>query len=426
VTETKDGLGFTALHAACAGGFLSTVDALLKHNFSVDSNDNNAGLSPLFFAVNGGFCLLVERLLPLVANESSLYDARGRSLLLFLPSDENAALAISTMMLSTFPFIDGDAESDLVSQHIEHTRFRVQSAALHISNIDPTSLSNLLNDLPCLIYCRMNGEGCTLLHMACEQLEAFMCVEVLCRMGAPVEAVMSNGVSPLHVAAVSKNLTAMSTLLSYGGSPDLPDHNDLTPLQIAVASSFSAGIELLVKEWHAYSMNADTTCSTADRIDDCFKNFPQTATCAGVLGEHISDKRACKVTDTIIDKIDVSNQSNLSINNGLFLSQNLTLICRICSTPAYHSDISGWLTCSTKTCCDSYTVCASCINILKENDLSPETSIPKSISKPAACDGNVSFKRGKSSIYATKNERAFDKKVRSRNTMESTSSNSIF
>jgi F-box protein 11 len=251
LVDEHDAAGFTALHAACAGGWLCVVDLLLKANYTVDASDNQVGLSPLFFAVNGGFPIIVERLLPLVSNASTLYDAQERSLLCYLPVDEDDAIAISTMILSVFPFISGVVTNPNVAEHIELVRTRVLSAASAISNKDHVFLSDLLLDLPLLVHCRMNSEGLTLLHMACEQSEAMPCVELLCNHGAATEAVMSNGSSPLHVAASSKSLAAMSLLLSHGASADLPDENGLTPLHIAAIESHSDGIELLVKAWHA-------------------------------------------------------------------------------------------------------------------------------------------------------------------------------
>ena len=253
LVDEQDAAGFTALHAACAGGWLCVVDLLLKSNYTVDASDNQGGLSPLFFAVNGGFPVLVERLLPQVLDASTLYDAQGRSLLSFLPADEDEAIAISTMIMSIFPFITGSVANPNVAEHIERTRTRVLSVASCIANKDHVFLSDLLTELPLMVHCRMNSEGLTLLHMACEQSETMPCVELLCSNGAAVEAVMSNGSSPLHVAASSKSLAAMSLLLSYGASPDLPDQNGLTPLHIAAIESHSDGIELLVKAWHADS-----------------------------------------------------------------------------------------------------------------------------------------------------------------------------
>jgi F-box protein 11 len=258
LVEEHDAAGFTALHAACAGGWLCVVDLLLKANYTVDASDNEVGLSPLFFAVSGGFPVIVERLLPLVTDASTLYDAQERCLLSFLPADEDDAIAISTMILSVFPFISGPVANPNVAEHIEYTRARVLSAATAIANKDHVFLSELLVDFPLLVHCRMNSEGLTLLHLACEQLEAMPCVELLCNHGAAVEAVMSNGSSPLHVAASSKSLAAMSLLLSHGSSSDLPEQNGLTPLHIAAIESHSDGIELLVKAWHA-----DTCCNSS-------------------------------------------------------------------------------------------------------------------------------------------------------------------
>jgi F-box protein 11 len=251
LVDEQDAAGFTALHAACAGGWLCVVDLLLKSNYSVDASDNQVGLSPLFFAVNGGFPVIVERLLPLVSDASTLYDAQERSLLSFLPADEDEAIAISTMIMSVFPFISGPISNPNVAEHIEHVRARVLSAASAIANKDHGFLSDLLIEFPLLVHCRMNFEGLTLLHMACEQSEAMPCVELLCNFGAAVEAVMSNGSSPLHVAAASKSLAAMSILLSHGASSDLADENGLSPLHISAIESHSDGIELLVKAWHA-------------------------------------------------------------------------------------------------------------------------------------------------------------------------------
>ncbi len=364
----KDAAGFTALHAACAGGCLQVVNLLLEANYTVDMTDNDAGLSPLIFAVNGGFPTLVERLLPLVSDASSLYDAQERSLLSFLPADESEAIEISSAILSVFPFIEeGTIENSNVTAHIARMRANVQSTVLFMTNADSASLADSLTRLPLLIYCRMSFEGQTLLHTACEQLEATMCVELLCSIGAPVEAVMSNGLSPLHVAALYKNLAAMSILLSFGASPDLPDQNGWTPLHIVALESYSDGVDLLLRDWHAESMNADF---------------------------HV--KNGCSSRLTRIDSGTVIIGSELK--------------CHICLTSS-QSD-SGWFTCSVENCCDCYAVCLSCMDILQasERPNSPVFTKPLENSRNSRVSPNLAM----SSTESSKFGHSFDKKVRVR------------
>lgn len=387
----KDTAGFTALHAACAGGFLRVVDVLLKANYIVDESDNDAGLSPLFFAVNGGFPILVERLLPLVLDASSLYDAQHRSLLYFLPFDEDTAIAISTIILSIFPFIDGLVDNPNVSTLIDCTRTSVQSAASCILNTDLASLSNSLNHSPLLMHCRMNFEGHTLLHMACERLEASMCVELLCSTGAPVEAVMSNGLSPLHVAALYNNIAAMRILLSYGASPDLPDQNGLTPLHIVAINSYSDGIELLMKDWHAESMNED---------------FHVENSCPSQLvGADLSQQPSAFMCDHDA----VCNTESDSVATKFF-SENIILKCHMCFASASRPDTLGWFACSAEKCCDLYAVCVSCMDILKEK----ERPIPPMFSKVLQLseNGKVSPNPVMPSAESTKFGLSFNKKVR--------------
>lgn len=389
-TFEKDAAGFTALHAACAGGFLQVVDLLLKANYVVDESDNDAGLSPLFFAVNAGFPILVERLLPLVLDASSLYDVQHRSLLYFLPFDEDAAIAISTIILSIFPFIDGLVDNPKLSTSIDCTRTSVQSAASCILNTDPPSLSNSLNHLPLLMHCRMNFEGHTLLHMACERLEASMCVECLCSIGAPVEAVMSNGLSPLHVAALYNNIAAMRILLSYGASPDLPDQNGLTPLHIVAINSYSDGIELLMKDWHAESMNED---------------FQVENSCSQLREADVSQQPSAFVRDH--DAVCNTESDNVATN---FFSENITFKCHMCFTSASQPDSLGWFACSAENCCDLYAVCVSCMDILKEK----ERPIPQMFSKVLQLseNGKVSQNPVMPSAESTKFGLSFNKKVR--------------
>jgi ankyrin repeat protein len=347
LSDDQDAAGFTALHAACASGSLEIVNLLLNANCIVDTSDNQGHFSPLFFSVNGGFPVLVERLLPLVLDASTLYDSQDRSLLSFLPSDESAAIAISSIILSLFPFIDGFVENPRVAAHIEHVRSTAQSSASSICNSDTLSLTNLLAELPLLIHCRMNDEGHTLLHLACERLEASVCVELLCSVGAPVEAVMSNGLSALHVAALYKNLAAMTVLLSYGASADLPDQNGFTPLHIVAIESYSDGIDLLLTEWHAESM------STPFRIDSRYESLSRPSSADASTFNGCTDN-----TDRIADEI----------------------YCHICLLSASHSDTFDWFTCSVQNCCNGYSICVTCIDALieKERSTSPYAEIRSS------------------------------------------------
>jgi ankyrin repeat protein len=370
--DSKDAAGFTALHAACAGGFLQVVNLLLEANYKLDVTDNDAGLSPLIFAVNGGFPTLVERLLPMVLDASSLYDAQEHSLLSFLPADENEAIVISSAILSVFPFIEeGTIENANVTAHIARIRANVQSTVLFITNADCASLTDLLARLPLLIYCRMSFEGQTLLHMACERLESTMCVELLCNIGAPVEAVMSNGLSPLHVAALYKNLAAMNILLSFGASPDLPDQNGWTPLHIVAIESYSDGVKLLVQDWHAESMNADF------HIESC-----------------------CSSRPTKIDR-------TVTIES----SENAKLKCHVCLASASQSE-SGWFTCSVENCCDCYAVCLSCMDILQANERPNSPVFTKFLENSR--HGRASPNLAMSSTESSKFGPLFDKKVRVR------------
>jgi ankyrin repeat protein len=387
----RDSAGFTALHAACAGGVLRVVDVLLKFNFVVDASDNDAGLSPLFFAVNGGFPLLVERLMPLVLDASTLYNLQGRSLLAVLPADESASVAISTIIMSIFPFIDDPVENPNVAAHVEQMRTNVQSAASYIVNTDPVSLSDLLTQMPLLIYCRMNSEGHTLLHMACERLEAVMCVELLCRIGAPVEAVMSNGLSALHIAALYKNLAAMKILLSCGASPDLADLNGLTPLHIAVIGTHSEGIILLVKDWHAESNVADFQIDRRyDASSEAAKHFTPKCAVASVL----------KVPDAGFGQ-DVAAVACCSEQN--------TLLCHACSVSTSRSASYGWFECSVENCSNCYALCASCMNILTAKDPPPASPLLKFLGKSK--NGINSQTPTMPIVDSSKSGLSFDKKV---------------
>lgn len=383
--EERDKSGFTALHAACSGGSLAAVDVLLKANFIVDASDNKAGLSPLFFAVNGAFPIIVERLMPLVLDASTLYDAQGRSLLLLLPDDETAAITISTTILSIFPFVDDTVENQNVASHIEHVRSDVQSAASHIVNTDPVSFSHVLNQLPLLIHCRMNSEGHTLLHMACERLEATICVDLLCSVGAPVEAVMSNGLSALHVAALYKNLAAMKILLSYGASADLPDINGLTPLHIAVLESHAEGIDLFVNDWHAEST-----------VPDFKFNSQDDASCS--TGEVTALGPAVAIPDDCSGHVDEATDTCFK------------LICHVCLTSTSHSDSIGWFECSFANCCDFYALCKSCMHILKAQESPPASPFLKLLGKPEL--ENSSQSPTMPIVDSSKTGLSFDKKVR--------------
>jgi ankyrin repeat protein len=389
-SDDRDTTGFTALHAACAGGLLSIVDLLLKAKFVVDASDNKAGLSPLFFAVNGGFPIIVERLMPLVLNASTLYDAQGCSLLSFLPDDETKAIAISKTILSVFPFMDDIVENVNVAEHIERVRTAVQSAGSHIVNADSVSLSDLLTRLPLLIHCRMNFEGQTLLHMACERLEAVMCVELLCRVGTPVEAVMSNGLSALHVAALHKNLAAMNVVLSYGASVDLPDINGITPLQIAVIESHCEGIDLLVRDWHAET-------NASDFKFNCQCNASCTSGDASAISSIVVN--ACAVPEVFSDQL-----NKVMVASG---SENTTFICHVCLTATSPSASSGWFECSVEKCCNCYRLCKTCMSILKAKESSPTSTLPK-VSEL----GNISQNPTMPFVNSSKSGLLFDKKVR--------------
>lgn len=78
-------------------------------------------------------------------------------------------------------------------------------------------------------------------------------VSLLLEHGVPMEAVNSEGQTPLHVACVSINLLAMSTLLHHGASQSAQNQQGLTPLMsivkdIGILNGSTAAMELLLKK----------------------------------------------------------------------------------------------------------------------------------------------------------------------------------
>jgi len=58
-------------------------------------------------------------------------------------------------------------------------------------------------------------------------------VRKLIKLGANIEAIAENGMTPLHSAAISANLEIIKTLIDAGANLDIRDHDGNTPLHLA-------------------------------------------------------------------------------------------------------------------------------------------------------------------------------------------------
>ena len=92
---------------------------------------------------------------------------------------------------------------------------------------------------------RKSAQGIRRIHQAIKSNDATL-LEELIHNGAEIDAPLQNGDTPLHCAAESQNIEAITQLIEHGANTiNLPNHNGTTPLHAAAVTGHIGTIELI-------------------------------------------------------------------------------------------------------------------------------------------------------------------------------------
>jgi ankyrin repeat protein len=70
-------------------------------------------------------------------------------------------------------------------------------------------------------------------------------IRILIRAGAIIDAADSNGNTPLHESSAFRQVAAARMLIKLGANRGIKNHDQLTPMDIALSDGFKPMIELL-------------------------------------------------------------------------------------------------------------------------------------------------------------------------------------
>jgi ankyrin repeat protein len=188
IFQTKD----RPIHAACIGGHLDVLEALIRKFVDVNATleGGSAGTTPLMIAAKAGFADVVKLLL-----------------------DSKANLAATKPLVS--------------------------------------SRQSSLNKCFMILFSK---NGASALFEACDANETAT-AKLLLQYGANpnIKYTANNGAEEtvLHIATANNNLELVQEILLYRGDPDEGNEEKETPLHIAAARGFLPIVHVLVNDYHA-------------------------------------------------------------------------------------------------------------------------------------------------------------------------------
>jgi ankyrin repeat protein len=232
--DEADDAGTTPLLRAAAAGHNELVGLLLRSGAAVDLASKSTGMTALYAAAYNCDAATVQTLLEGGAHALIRASTNGMTAL-HVAADQRegcACLAVLELLLAR----NVNVNAPLGNGYARRT-------ALHLA--------------------ASTGNSCSPAVM-----------RLLVAHGAHVDALDSNGATPLTLAAQSGSLRAVAVLLELGAACDVVDKYHATPLDLAIRSHHSRVVLLLAQ--HVAPSLADVP-GAAKHFDDCFGKARQCA-----------------------------------------------------------------------------------------------------------------------------------------------------
>ena len=223
------------LIAAANSGDTGKLGQLLSQGADVNASDPESGDTALIAAVVTGQMAVVEFLLDHRPN-LDIKDNNGQTALYVAAAKGDAALPILAVLLKTG-----------ANPRLGPTEGQNAGATpLHLAS---TLRAN--DSIRCLLSYKapidaLLPDGSTLMHSAAIGGDG-MTVTILCDAGVSIDKSNSAGRTPLHYAAIVGNAVAAATLMAYGAKVDSRDGEGDTPLMKAVLNNRSGVVKILLE-----------------------------------------------------------------------------------------------------------------------------------------------------------------------------------
>ena len=232
----------TPLHAASLHGHVEIVELLLGHYMDVDVRDFK-NQTPLHVAVDYGLIDVIQMLIGHNADINA-QDNNGRTPL--------------HRIVTSVAIRPKDRDFDVARFLLEHgadpdAKDNDHSTPLHVASYyGSVKAAQLLLGYGANIHLQ-NKSGQTPLHQAVDDLQVHVedyylaVIGFLLEHGAEVDALDSDNLTPLHVAAHHGSVKAAQLLLEHGASLHLQNNEGRTPVQVAETRGDDEFTELLLE-----------------------------------------------------------------------------------------------------------------------------------------------------------------------------------
>ena len=264
-TQNRDGT--RPIHAACDFGFVKIVEYLLDHgcdpSCQVPATAPNAGFTPLMLAARRGHSEIITVLhnygVDMDTQKEDGYSA------LHLTALNGHIEALKALLMA-------DANTELTEQNgfsplhvaVRNQQFDASTALLTGGSdpraLGPSGLSALhfashvcdSRSIWLLIQCGVpvsivDENEATALHYCSRQQRGQSCIQLLLTCGGIIDAIDTDGDTPLHCACQTAIIPNVRILLKRGASTKIKNNNGETPLHIAVSKRSESIVSSLIK-----------------------------------------------------------------------------------------------------------------------------------------------------------------------------------